>query len=111
VTDGSSRAEVTITGLPGGAGGKVANILRWRDQVGLPPAKEADILKDVQRIKAAGVDADYVDLVGKSRILGVILPLGQVTWFVKMTGPPDLVGREKTNFERFIRSFRPAIEE
>ena len=33
-------------------------------------------------------------------------PEEQKTWFFKMTGPVDLVGRQKQNFEAFLKSFQ-----
>jgi hypothetical protein len=107
VADGASRAEITITALPGKAGGEVQNIVRWRGQVGLPPAKEADVLKDTRSMTVAGTQATYVDLTGpKGAIVAVMLPLPQTTWFVKMSGPPELVARQKANFEAFVKSFQ-----
>jgi hypothetical protein len=113
IVDGKKRAEVTLTPLGAGGGGVVANVKRWREQqLGLPPATEADMMKDVASIRAAGKDAPYVDLANpksplpNNRILAVIIPQGGTTWFVKMTGSDELVGRQKANFEAFVRSFK-----
>lgn len=73
----------------------------------MPPIPDADILKQAQTLPIAGVQASYGDYSGTQvRILGVILPQRDKTWFVKMIGPPDLVGRQKANFEAFVKSFR-----
>ena len=59
-----------------------------------------------------GVKNFYVDLANpkgpadKNRTLGVIIPTESATWFVKMTGPHDLVGQHKTEFETFLKSFK-----
>ena len=38
--------------------------------------------------------------------LGVILPHGAKTWFVKLQGDSALAEREKPNFEAFVKSIR-----
>jgi hypothetical protein len=40
------------------------------------------------------------------RILGVIVPRGDHSWFVKMRGAASAVAREKSNFEAFVRSLK-----
>jgi hypothetical protein len=110
ITDGSARANVTVSPLQGIAGGILSNLKRWRQdrgQADLPPIPDAEILKQAQTIPVAGIQSTYADFSGKNlRILGVIVPMRDATWFIKMTGPPDLVGRQKANFEAFVKSFR-----
>jgi len=48
---------------------------------------------------------------GGSRILAVMVSRGDISWFFKMRGPADLVGREKAAFEAFIGSVRFVAEE
>ena len=87
IRDGQRRAKVTITPLPGGAGGLEQNV--------------------IHEIPVDGKPGHYVDLTGASRrILAVIVPRGETTWFVKMDGSVDLVGKQKANFEAFVRSLR-----
>jgi hypothetical protein len=107
VAEGGKTANVTVSSLGGGAGGLEANVNRWRGQVGLPPLSEADVRKLVTAIPVAGKECSYVDLAGAtSRILAVLVPRDDATWFIKMTGPPELVGKEKKNFEAFAQSVR-----
>ena len=40
------------------------------------------------------------------RILGVVVPRRGQTWFFKMTGPADLVDKQKPVFEAFLKSVR-----
>lgn len=87
------------------------NINRWRTQVGLeelaPQKAEASAV--VQQV--AGVKSYYVDLArpdgdrNDKRILGVVIPMGRDSWFVKMTGPAGAVGQHKQAFETFVKSF------
>lgn len=110
VAAGGQRAEVTLSS----AGGSIAsNINRWRvEQVGLPklsPDRKAEQSAEMKLV--AGVNSYYVDLANPGgpqdiRILAVIIPAGQSNFFVKMTGPHDLVGKHKKAFETFVESFK-----
>src|SRR5262249_55552958 len=40
--------EVSVTGFPGAAGGAVANVNRWRGQLGLSPATSDEVLRSIQ---------------------------------------------------------------
>jgi hypothetical protein len=110
--EGNRSAEITVTMFPGEAGGMVPNILRWRRQLGMEDVSEAQVRQDIQSLPVAGVKASYVDLTGPAlggqpeRILGVIVTHGARTWFLKMKGPADVVGRQKNNFEAFAGSLR-----
>jgi hypothetical protein len=107
VTDGGRSADVTVIPLGGQAGGLAANVNRWRGDVGLSPAADDQIGRDAQALDVAGVRATYVDLSGpKGRVLGVILPRGDRTWFFKFLGPAELVGAQRAAFEGFVRSVR-----
>lgn len=112
VSEGGQSAETTVTPFAGEGGGLVPNVNRWRGQIGLGPAGEVEIRKEAHPIAVHGVPALYVDLTGPEsaggkRLLGVITAesKGQ-TWFFKMTGPAELVGKQKPAFEAFIDSVR-----
>lgn len=107
VQENGDAAEVTIVGLGGSAGGISANVNRWRGQIGLSPAGEAEIMQGLVSVPLSSGEAKLVDLVGEhERILVAIVPHGEMTWFFKMQGPKDLVGRRRGEFESFIRSAR-----
>jgi hypothetical protein len=107
------RADVSVSPLSGAAGGALANVNRWRDQIGLPPIDGAKLRDDVREIEVASAPANLIELVGpesagekRQSILGVILERGAQTWFFKMTGPADLVAKQRSAFEEFVRSVR-----
>jgi hypothetical protein len=108
---GGSAADVSITAFPGDVGGELANINRWRGQVGLPPLGDSDLPGAAERIESNGLQFTVVDLAsgqGPQRILGAIVSFGGGTWFFKLTGPGDLVAHEKPAFLEFLKSVRPA---
>jgi hypothetical protein len=106
--DGKVQAAITAAG-----GGLLANVNRWRGQLRLEPIDEDQLHKDVRQIEVAGTSAPYVDLTSSGsageppqRLLGVVLPRGRQTWFFTLRGPADQVEKQKTTFEKFLKSVR-----
>lgn len=100
-------AVTTIIALGGAAGGVLANVNRWRGQVGLGEIDAEELEKTAEKIEVDGTPAYYVDLAGPEQgVLGVILTRGERTWFVKMVGPKAVVAQEKEKFEALTRSIK-----
>ena len=114
VQDGDARAEVNVSELAGEGGGLLANLNRWRGQLGLPPiAQEDDFSKMVDSVVVPGGQGELVDMTGTSsktgqlaRLIGVVLPQAGQTWFYKLMGDPKLVAAQKDAFIKFIQSAR-----
>ncbi len=111
--DAGATAELSVTAFPGAVGGDLANVNRWRQQLQLPPIAAADLAAATGRVEANGLRAITVDLTGTAagaptRVLGAIVPVGDSTWFFKLTGPVDLLGREQAAFAAFVKTIRPA---
>jgi hypothetical protein len=114
----ANSADVSVTAFPGGAGGLGPNLNRWRGQLQLPPLSDDELSTAVQRIEVDNaptylVDFQTADTNPKpSRILGAVMQTSDRTWFVKMTGPPDLLENQRQKFLDFVRSFHftsPAV--
>ncbi len=104
-------ADVSIVPLPGMAGGDFANVNRWRGQVGLTPATDDVLQNSAENVQAGGQPAQLFDLGGaSSRILGTIQHRDGTTWFIKMTGDPDLVEQQKPTFVTFLNSLSFGVE-
>jgi hypothetical protein len=107
---GNSKAEVSVSMLAGTGGGVMANITRWRGQLGLPPLSEEDFSKSAQSINVAGVQATMVDMTGadkggkSARMIGIIVPQADQTWFYKLMGDPQIVEQQKDAFTKFIQT-------
>jgi hypothetical protein len=113
ISENGKDADVSVIPLGGMAGGDLANVNRWRGQVGLGSLADADVLKLAEKVAVGDQPADLYDLAGTSsetggaeRILGVILHRDEVAWFFKMTGDPDLVEKQKPAFVSFLKSFQ-----
>ncbi len=106
-------ADVSIVPLAGGGGSDLANLNRWRGQVGLGEVTEAEIPKLAQPVEIAGKTGQIFDLAGenagsgeKVRILVATLRLNDVAWFFKMTGDSDLVTQQKPAFVEFLKTMK-----
>ena len=109
--EAGAAAELSITAFPGSVGGDLANINRWRGQVQLPPITASDLPRATRKIAANGFQVTTVDFAGTAagaptRVLGAIVPVGDSTWFFKLTGPVGLLEREQATFTAFLLTIR-----
>jgi hypothetical protein len=104
-------ADVSVISFPETAGGLLANVNRWRDQLKLAPI--SDVVQAGAPMSVGGHDMFFVDLVSEqplspdgstSRILGGIFPAKGETWFFKMMGPDQLVESQRDAFKQFLES-------
>jgi len=102
---GSARAEVSISVFPGDTGGTLANVNRWRKQIGLGEVDESGMTPLVSALDPANPDAKLVDMTNnKKRLVGAIVPRGGRYWFYKLLGDTEAVAPEKEAFVAFAKS-------
>src|SRR5262249_4211758 len=107
---GTAKAEVNISSLAGTGGGVLMNVNRWRNQLTLPAFSEDDLSKQAQAIDWAGGKGTVVDFKGtdkagqSARLIGIIAPKIDQTWFFKLMGDPQIVEQQKDAFMKFIQS-------
>ena len=114
IQNNGAQAEVNVSQLAGEGGGLLANINRWRRQLGLPAvAQEEDFSKMVDTLSVPGGQAQVVDFNGTNvktgqvaRLVGVVLPQNGQTWFYKLMGDPGIVAAQKDAFLKFIQTAR-----
>jgi hypothetical protein len=108
------KADVSIISLPGVAGGLSANIMMWRQQFELPTSDENDYTKDTTPLKMDLGEAFVLELVSQkavldgkqARMIVVVLPHGDQTWFFKMLGEDTFVASQKKAFLDFVKAVR-----
>lgn len=111
----------TIVTLGGAAGGLEANVRRWLGQLQLatPPAEAfASFLeRQVPLRTEGGFEGTLVDLTELGdpapttpSMLAALLPVDDLTLFVKLTGPRGLLLAEKEAFAQLCRSVRNRTE-
>jgi hypothetical protein len=114
IQSNGAQAEVNVSQLAGEGGGLLANVNRWRRQLGLPPvSQEEDFSTMVDSLTVPGGQAQVVDFNGTNvktgqaaRLVGVVLPRNGQTWFYKLMGDPGVVAAQKDAFLKFIQSAR-----
>jgi len=111
---------LTVIDFPADAGpmlsDPLANVRRWRGEVGLPALPDAELKATMTPIKIGGVTAQLVDATPsatdatQSQIeratLAAMLTRGDTIWFFKLTGNRDLVAAQRNHFESFLKSVR-----
>jgi hypothetical protein len=107
---------------PGGGGGVEANLERWAGQIetaaGGEPQRDSFSVDGftISTIAAegtllpSGMGAGPTEPVPGSRLLGAVIEGPGGPWFFKLTGPAETVAAAAADFDRMLRSVRPAGE-
>ena len=107
VSDESGTAELTVLVFPGDVGGRLANINRWRGQVGLDDATPEDLPTFTENYSISQHPGLYVRLEGGAQsILGGMLPFHGNTWFFKFLGSSGTVLGNEGKMKAFLDSFQ-----
>ena len=106
-------ADMAVSAFPGDVGGQIANVNRWRRQVGLGPLAPDAATALIKPLAIAGIEAWQVDLTGPEgvtangqavrMVVSAVFHDGK-TWFFKMVGPNSAVEGELVNYAAFIES-------
>ncbi len=104
------KLEATVVVLSGSAGGELANVNRWRGQIGLEPIAEGSLASARKSVKTALGTLPVYDFSSdgatKSRVIaGMAVREGQ-TWFVKMSGDAASVSKARADFMKLLESLR-----
>ena len=107
------NAEVSITVLPGTAGGLEANINRWRGQLELPAMNELELKKNYSNIVIKDKEITLIELISnnlliqnkyKKRMTVAIIREKNQIYFFKLIGENDLVLKERSVFLSYLES-------
>lgn len=111
VSTEAGSADVTVSVFPGETGGLTANLNRWRSQVGLPPAPEAELAALADNLDVLGGKATLADFAGSSpedgranRIIAAVVRRNGMSWFYKLLGHPAVVEVNREAFVKFVQS-------
>ncbi len=106
-------ADISVIALGGPAGGMLANVNRWRGQIGLGDVDEAALKPLLSEMQIGGRAASLLDMAGTQpptgkskpqRTIAATVEAGGQTWFFKMTGEESVVAAEKPAFIEFLNS-------
>ena len=104
----AGKVDASVIMIPGAAGGELANVNRWRGQIGLSPVDEAGRMQMRKEVKSkAGVLSLY-DFAGegasKQRMLAGLLFADGKSWFVKMVGDDEPVAASRADFAKLLET-------
>ena len=96
--------------LPGDAGGELANVNRWRGQIGLAPIDEGRLAAARQSVKAHVGAVIAYDFTGegtrRSRLVVGLIKVGCATWYFKLMGDEKAVGKNKPAFNNLLKGLK-----
>lgn len=103
--------ECTVISLAGAAGGDLANVNRWRGQMGLPDIPS--LQGQAASVKTPLGSALVVDFEGAGpqagrRMVAAIVTDGGTSWFFKLVGPKAAVAKAKPNLIQLLGTLRRA---
>jgi hypothetical protein len=103
------KIDGSVVVLPGAAGGELANVNRWRGQIGLGPIDEAALAAARRPVKAPVGPVSVYDFGGaQGRMLAALAEVDGSTWFVKLSGDAEPVAAAKSDFLELVGSLRRA---
>lgn len=108
---GEAKVDVSIIPLAGAAGGELANVNRWRSQIGLDPVSEKELAALRTQLNSQAGPVAMFDLSNPRNpagrmLVGMLATRTGVTWFVKMVGEHDPVAKARPAFLKLLESLR-----
>jgi hypothetical protein len=94
-------ADFAITSFPGDVGGDLANVNRWRNQIGLAPIGADElpgVLKPVAAPAGEFLVVNFMNPEMGVRVLAAIFKQPAKTWFFKLAGPDAVVAASESAF-------------
>jgi len=111
--ESGAQAAVNVSMSSGDGGGLLANVNRWRQQLGLSPTGEAELATSATSVEVTGGKATLIDMSGTdartgqpARVVGAIVAQSGQTWFYKLMGDIKIVEGQKEAFTKFVQSVR-----
>lgn len=106
-----SGIDISVTALPGPAGGELANVNRWRGQIGLEPVDDAGLARLRTAVKAPAGTLSVYDFTSDGAtatrmVVALFTAETGSTWFIKMTGEAKAVGQVRPDFLRLLETLR-----
>jgi len=98
---GGAKAEVFVSDT----GGTLANVNRWRREIGLREVDDAGLPQVVSPLDPADPQTKLIDLTNQNRrLVAAIVPRDGQYWFYKLRGDLDAVSPERDAFVAFVKS-------
>lgn len=107
VSKNELKVDVSVTKFPGDVGGDLANVNRWRNQLGLSSISNTQLNSDFTSFKVGAISIKSIQYNSADKaILAAIIFRNNESWFVKLMGDKTLVDQEKRSYRSFLESFK-----
>lgn len=110
--DPAGPVEIAVTRFGGRVGGELANVNRWRGQIGLEPIGEDELESAISRFAATGFEGYEARIETPSGVMlaaGVYETNTDQTWFVRATmADPSVADRIQAHLFEMARSIMHA---
>lgn len=104
----TGKIDVSVIVLPGTAGGELANVNRWRGQIGLPPVDETARAQMRKEVKSKAGSISLYDFAGQGanqeRMIAGLLFADGHSWFVKMVGDEGPVAASRADLVKLLET-------
>jgi hypothetical protein len=94
----------------------LANVNRWRGEIGLAKIEKGQLEESTKSIEIDGEAAKYIRLIPDASkpeesktdraTLAAMVTQGERIWFIKLIGKRDTVIAEEENFKEFLKSMK-----
>ncbi len=106
----AGNLDISVVVLAGPAGGELANVNRWRGQIGLPPLEEGALAAVRKGVPSKAGNVSLYDFTSegtqKTRLVAGIVVSDDNSWFFKMTGDSEAVAKALPDFMHLLQSLR-----
>lgn len=106
----SGKSEATVVALPGDAGGELANVNRWRGQIGLTPLDAGRLAESRRSVRSRLGAVIVYDFTGagtrKPRLVAGLIKVDETTWYFKLMGDEKAVGKNKPAFIKLLAGLK-----
>ncbi|UPT75434.1 MAG: hypothetical protein M0D55_07035 [Elusimicrobiota bacterium] len=108
---GGLKTEATVVALPGASGGELANVNRWRGQIGLPATDDAGMADARTTLVTKAGPVKVYDFTGagevRARMIVAAVDTGGTTWFFKLMGEAAATESARGGFLTLIQELKP----
>lgn len=106
------KVQISITELPASMNKWQPNVDRWLGELGMTiEDKKAFLAENATELKVDGAEAQRVRLISEDEkieraTIAIMAIRDDSAWFIKMSGPRELVADSEKEFDEFVESFK-----
>ncbi|MEM8783097.1 MAG: hypothetical protein AAGE65_09615, partial [Planctomycetota bacterium] len=103
--DPDAALEVAVSRVPGAAGTITGNVNRWRQQLGLPPLTQEQVVPVVDYANNEAVPGFFTRIEaenGEAATMIAWFQLEDASWFLKANGTPEALDTPREGFEALV---------